>query len=65
MFVAVEKPVVAWVCMWIGTDIFSFKLETSSNAAFGFNNPAISFMATESAPASSICFARSNQLFIE
>ena len=63
IFVAVENPVVACVCICMGIDIFSFSLETNSNAAFGFNNPAISLIATESAPASSICLAKSNQLF--
>ena len=63
MFVAVENPVVACVCICIGTEMFCFSSDTNSNAAFGFNNPAMSLMATESAPASSIFFARSNQLF--
>ena len=62
IFVAVDMPVVACVCIWTGIEIVSFKLFTRLNASKGLSKPAISLMARESAPASSIFLARSNQV---
>ena len=62
IFVAVDMPVVACVCIWTGIEIVSFRLFTRLNASKGLSKPAISLMARESAPASSIFLARSNHV---
>ncbi|MNY11914.1 hypothetical protein D3C86_1449700 [compost metagenome] len=59
---AVDRPAVAWHCMWIGIDRLAFRRDTSSKATYGLRMPAMSLIATESAPMSSIRLARSTHI---
>ena len=45
--VAVESPVVAWHCMWIGIDRLALRRETSSKAVYGVSRPAMSLIASD------------------
>ena len=63
MFVAADMPVVACVCIWTGIDNDPLSSLTREKASKGRKRPAMSLIAKESAPASSIFLAKSNQVF--
>ena len=64
IIVGVDNPVVAWQWRCIGISIVSFNLLTNSKAVYGFNRPAISLMARESAPISWILLDKSIHLSV-